>query len=144
MAQDTIRYSTGGGVVFRGNQVLLLARPKKGEIRLPKGHIDPGEEPAETALRETAEETGYADLEIVADLGQTLVQFEYKGRSCLRTEFYYLMELKSDRQTNRSQQDSTQFDPFWCSESEGLQLLTFVEEKTVLEKALAERSKLAP
>ena len=143
MTRETVKYTTGGGVVCRDNQVLLLARPQKGEIRLPKGHIDPGEEPAETALRETVEETGYADLEIVADLGQTRVEFELEGRSYQRTEFYYLMELKSDRQTTRPIRDSAQFDPFWCPVGEGLQLLTFVEERAVLEKALATRRELA-
>ncbi len=144
MASKTVTYTTGGGVVFRGNQVLLLARPRKDEIRLPKGHVDPGEEPAETALRETAEETGYADLEIVADLDPALVEFKTAGRSYRRTEFYYLMELKSERQIARPLQDRAQFKPFWCPVSEGLQRLTFVEERTVLAQALATRRKLAP
>ncbi len=143
MTRATVEYVTGGGVVCRGDQVLLLARPEKDEIRLPKGHIDPGEEPAETALRETAEETGYADLEIVADLGQTLVEFEADGRAYRRTEFYYLMELKSDRQTRRPTHDRAQFAPFWCPVDEGLRQLTFAEERTVLRRALAERRKLA-
>ncbi len=66
--QKSLKHTTRW-VVFRGIQVLLLARPRKGEIRLPKGHIDPDETPVETALRETVKETGYANLEIVADLG---------------------------------------------------------------------------
>ena len=51
------RYETGGGVVVHEGKVLLLDRPKRGEVRLPKGHIDPGETPEMTALRETTEES---------------------------------------------------------------------------------------
>ena len=138
MTKEIVQYSTGGGVVFKGNHFLLLARPKKAEIRLPKGHIDQGEKPATAALRETTEETGYADLEIVAELGSALVEFELEGAAYKRTEFYYLMELKSDRQIERPKHDSAQFEPFWCSAAEGLQLLTFKEERVVLKRALAE------
>lgn len=142
MANVTVEYSTGGGVVFKGNHFLLLARPKKAEIRLPKGHIDQGETSAATALRETMEETGYADLEIVADLGFALVEFEHEGKSFRRTEFYFLMELKSDRRVQQPKQDKAQFDPFWCSVAEGLQLLTYKEEQEVLKRGLDAWKKL--
>ena len=61
------RYQTAGGVVIYQQQMLLLDRPARQEVRLPKGHIDPGETPAITALRETREESGYVDLTILAE-----------------------------------------------------------------------------
>ena len=55
---STARYTAAGGVVVRGEDVLVLRRPGRDEIRLPKGHVEPGEGLAEAALRETREETG--------------------------------------------------------------------------------------
>ncbi len=46
-------------------QWLLLRATKHGEWGFPKGHVDPGEDLVQTALRECAEECGIALLEIV-------------------------------------------------------------------------------
>ena len=81
------QYRAAGGVVLQQGVVpdldprqpylLVLDRPSRNEVRLPKGHIDHGESAAEAALRETVEEAGYTDLEIVADLGEQIVEFDY-------------------------------------------------------------------
>ena len=36
-------YEAAGGVVARDGKVLLLWRPARDEIRLPKRHVEPGE-----------------------------------------------------------------------------------------------------
>ena len=52
-----------GGVLWRGDpasaEVALVHRPKYGDWSLPKGKLDPGEDPLLGALREIAEETGF-------------------------------------------------------------------------------------
>ena len=45
-------------IVERG-RVLLQLRPWPPGWELPGGHVEPGEDPAATAIRETEEETGY-------------------------------------------------------------------------------------
>ena len=65
----SVSYRSAGGVVYADGRILLLDRPTRGEIRLPKGHIERDESDEDAALREVTEETGYACLEIVADLG---------------------------------------------------------------------------
>lgn len=59
-------------VVFAGDDVLLIERgqqPFQGELALPGGYIDPGEDTRTAAARELAEETGLvvdpADLRLV-------------------------------------------------------------------------------
>lgn len=130
------RYATGGGVVIYQQQMLLLNRPARQEIRLPKGHIDPGETPVMTALRETKEESGYADLRILADLGSQVVTFQHKGRHYIRTEFYFLMTLESEIQVERPVEDATQFQALWTSLTEAVAMLTYEAEKNVARKAI--------
>src|SRR5690349_21122258 len=97
------RYSAAGGVVIHRGQMLLLDRPGRQEIRLPKGHIEPGETPEVTALREVTEESGYNDLKIVTALGSQVVEFDHQGRHVIRTEYYFLMNLVSDQQAARDE-----------------------------------------
>lgn len=82
-------------------RVLLLVRDvvrdgcKVHEIRLPKGHIDPGETEEQAALRETCEESGFCDLDVVADLGEDRSEYDFNGRHYIRDERYFLMRLRS-------------------------------------------------
>ncbi|HRX04815.1 MAG TPA: NUDIX domain-containing protein, partial [Anaerolineae bacterium] len=78
MTEKVIQYQAAGGVVLDADErVLLIERIVDGqhEIRLPKGHIDPGETPEAAALREVCEETGYCDLEVLIDLGWQTTTF---------------------------------------------------------------------
>jgi 8-oxo-dGTP pyrophosphatase MutT (NUDIX family) len=130
------RYAAAGGVVIQDGRMLLLERPERGEVRLPKGHIDPGEAAAETAVRETAEESGYDDLAIVADLGTQVVEFDYKGNHYIRQETYYLLRLRSDRTMVRSRKDEAQFFPLWVPLNEAPEQLTFAAEQEVARRAV--------
>ena len=91
-------YQAAGGVIVRDGKMLLLDRPRLGQVRLPKGHVEPGESPRQTALREVREEAGYADLDIVADLGTQTSHFVLpdQDREVTREEIYFLMRLRSD------------------------------------------------
>lgn len=98
----TVSYCAAGGVVLDGEgKVLLLEREVERdgspvqEVRFPKGHIDPGESDEEAAMRETREESGYCDLEIVADLGWARSDYVFKKKKYIRDEHFYLMRLRS-------------------------------------------------
>jgi 8-oxo-dGTP pyrophosphatase MutT (NUDIX family) len=122
-----IRYQAAGGVVIDGDKVLVLRRPSRDEVRLPKGHVKKGESPIEAALREVTEESGYADLEVVADLGHQVVEFDYQGVHVVRDETYFLMRLQSDRQVER-EEGEFQFVPDWVDWGEALSGLTYEPE----------------
>ena len=128
-ASKLVRYRAAGGVVVDGDLVLVLRRPGQGEVRLPKGHVDPGETPRAAALREVREESGYVDLEIVADLGTQTVEFDWDGRHYVRDEHYFLMRLRSERRLARNHYDAHQFTPDWVTWGEAVTLLTFEAER---------------
>jgi len=59
IGHDLLQIVGAGGVVFNdGGEVLLMQRTDTGRWATPTGKIEPGEEPAETVIREVYEETG--------------------------------------------------------------------------------------
>jgi 8-oxo-dGTP pyrophosphatase MutT (NUDIX family) len=91
------RELSAGGVLVRrinGRPHLAAIRPqgkKEGTWALPKGNLDPGESPAETAVREVLEETGVSGR-LVEKLGD--VKYTYTRRDGVRVfkivSFYLL------------------------------------------------------
>ena len=133
--KPVVRYYAAGGVVVDENgRFLLLDRPSREEVRLPKGHIDPGETAAEAALRETAEESGYAKLEIVADLGEQVVEFDYQGEHIIRNERYFLMRLTDPANAPVGRAEK-QFEPRWATPTEALAQLSFAAEREWIRRA---------
>lgn len=130
-----LTYRAAGGVVIDNGLMLLLDRPSRGEVRLPKGHIEADEDAEEAAVREVIEESGYADLNVVTSLGQMLVEFDMEGRHIVREEHYFLMTLHSDMQVERSKKDAAQFFPIWKPFDEAIALLTYRAEQDVAQAA---------
>ena len=133
----TKEYTAAGGVIIHDGQLLLLDRPSRGEVRLPKGHVDPGESHETAALRETVEETGLADLRIVADLGMQTVEYDYQGVHYRRTEHYFLLDKVGDGQRPRPPKDAEQFRPFWAPLDQAVALLTYPAEQEMARRAIA-------
>jgi 8-oxo-dGTP pyrophosphatase MutT (NUDIX family) len=132
-----ITYTASGGVLTNaaGTHVLLLIRPERDEVRLPKGHVEPEEAIADAALREVAEEAGYDDIEIIGDLGEQLVAFPLDGKVVRRTEHYFLMRARTLHQTERPQPDSQQFFTIWVPWNEVPTHLTFEAERVWIRRA---------
>jgi 8-oxo-dGTP pyrophosphatase MutT (NUDIX family) len=128
-----VRYTAAGGVVVHGGRVLALHRPSRGEVRLPKGHVESGEDVRAAALRETCEESGYADLVLEADLGTQVVEFYRKGRQVVRTERYFLMTLAGDPDSPSGGEE--QFEPVWLAWDGALAALTFEVEREWVRRA---------
>lgn len=133
----TIEYVAAGGIIIHQGQMLLLDRPSREEIRLPKGHVEAGESDVDAALRETAEETGLAQLAVVADLGRTVVEFDYHDDHYRRTEHYFLMDKTGDETQPRSPKDAADFHPFWTRLDDAAQLLTYPAEQAAARRAIA-------
>ncbi len=142
-------YRAAGGVVLDdAGRVLLLERTLQRnnalshEIRLPKGHIEPGETAKQAALREVCEESGFCELQIVADLGRGVADFEFQNQRVHRQERYFLMRLRSaNRQPPHPKSPDAEealFQPLWVADlTEAETLLTFESEKGFVRRAQA-------
>jgi 8-oxo-dGTP pyrophosphatase MutT (NUDIX family) len=138
---ERLSYAAAGGVVLDGDLVLVLLRPSKGEVRLPKGHIDPGETPEQAALREVGEETGYVDVEIERPLGEQRIAFVRLtggGRQVHvdRVETYFKMTLRSAATSPRDAAEE-KFTPRWMPTGEAASALTFDAEREWLRRAVS-------
>jgi 8-oxo-dGTP pyrophosphatase MutT (NUDIX family) len=129
-------------VINDDGRVLLIERwvERNGEVvhevRLPKGHVDPGETDEEAACRETCEESGYCSLEIIADLGATITEFDKRAgdgtEHVRRTERYFLMRLTDTKrcEPNFQSEDEARFRPKWAADLEQAErLLTYGSER---------------
>ena len=91
------------------------------EVRLPKGHVDPGETDEQAARRETCEESGYCAVEVLADLGTIVTEFDKLRRRrtehVRRTEHYFLMRLTDEHRSepNFQSADEARFQPKWVA-----------------------------
>jgi 8-oxo-dGTP pyrophosphatase MutT (NUDIX family) len=128
------RYIAAGGVVADGDRVLVLQRPSRNEVRLPKGHIEPGETLREAALRETGEESGYTEVTISADLGSQVVTYNNGGHYVIRRERYFLMRLLCRRGEPQLCAEA-QFRPEWLAWEEALTALSFEAEREWVRRA---------
>ncbi len=128
-----VSYTAAGGVVVHDGRVLVLRRANQGEVRLPKGHVEPGESVQAAALRETREESGYAVV-FKADLGAQVVEFDYKEQHVVRSECYFLMALADSPESSTSGGEE-QFEPDWLTWDEALAALTFDAEREWVRRA---------
>jgi 8-oxo-dGTP pyrophosphatase MutT (NUDIX family) len=138
-------YAAAGGVVLDNEgRVLLLERwierwgELKHEVRLPKGHVEPGETDEQAALRETCEESGYCAVEIVADLGTSFTAFTTPREHVGRREHFYLMRLTDARPPTPNHQGAAEalFRDMWAANlDEAEALLTFDSERLFAARA---------
>ena len=86
--------AAGGLVRHESGKYLFIE--KKGKLDLPKGHIEPGEEPEECALREVHEECGISGHSIVKALQPSYHTYTWEGISYLKKTSWFLMEYDGD------------------------------------------------
>lgn len=98
--QEVVRETTSGGVVFRRNNnnevEILLAQDAKDRWTIPKGHIEPGETPRQTAEREIQEETGLKEMDVLNHLGKTQFRYRRQNSLVLMTMHVFLVRAKGD------------------------------------------------
>jgi len=98
---------------------------------LPKGHIEAGESPADTAVREVAEETGIIG-EILAPLGVIDFWFVADGRRVHKTVHHFLLRAVGGA---LSDEDIEVHEVAWVPLAELSARLAYADERALAERA---------
>jgi ADP-ribose pyrophosphatase YjhB (NUDIX family) len=98
--KEVVREPTAGGIVFRrhkdGKVEILLIADSKNRWTIPKGHIEEGETPRQTAEREIQEETGLKKMKMLDWLGKINFRYRRINTLVLMTTEIFLVEAQGD------------------------------------------------
>lgn len=132
---------SAGAIIFRkeGENLffLLLHYPRamrrpKPYWDFPKGHIEKGEKIEDTARRETYEETGLKDIEIISGFKETIKYFfRWEDKNILKFVAFYLAKTTEKEVKISSEHIGYEWLPF----EKALEQLTYKNAKGILKKA---------
>jgi 8-oxo-dGTP pyrophosphatase MutT (NUDIX family) len=131
------RETSAGGVVFRrgveGELRFLLIRDSYRNWGLPKGHLEPGEPPADAARREVGEETALDDLILHGPIQVIDWYFRFRGKTIHKYCHFFLFESKLGDPVPQAEEGIT--DCAWRSFDESLATISYDNARGVLERA---------
>ena len=124
---------------MRGRWWFAAVRPqgkREGTWALPKGLVDPGETPAETALREAFEETGVrAGLD--GKLGDVRYVYTWHGERVFKVVSFFLARARGGRIGDLPPGMEVEVaDARWLPLADGPALLAYKGEREMVAKAL--------
>lgn len=124
---EVVRETTSGGIIFRrdekGALQILLIKDAKNRWTVPKGHVEPGEEPKQTAEREIREETGLQDMKVYSWLGKVNFRYRRSHTLVLMTMHIYLVEGLGD--TNKLHPEEWLTDIKWLSATDAVDKIAY-------------------
>ena len=98
--KEVVREPTAGGIVYRrdksGGLEILLIADSKHRWTIPKGHIEEGETPRQTAEREIQEETGLQKMQMRDWLGKINFRYRRADTLVLMTTEIFLVEAQGN------------------------------------------------
>lgn len=133
MAEGGLVRSAGGVVLWQQEVLLIRVSDMKGRPvwSFPKGRLDAGETPAQAALREVLEETGWR-CRIDEDLTTTEYWFQREGRRFRKTVVWFKMAPLERAGVPDGEVDEVQ----WVERLEALRRLTYASDAALLSQAL--------
>jgi 8-oxo-dGTP pyrophosphatase MutT (NUDIX family) len=136
-AQRAQRETSAGGVVFRrdpeGRARYLLIRDSYRNWGFPKGHLEPGEPPADAARREVAEETGLADLILHGPIRVIDWYFRFRGKTIHKYCHFFLFESRAGDPVPQEEEGITEC--AWHAQEDALETISYDNARGVLRRA---------
>jgi 8-oxo-dGTP pyrophosphatase MutT (NUDIX family) len=105
-------------------------------LALPKGHVDPGETPAQAAQREVREEAG-VETELVGELGEVRYWYQRNGRKIAKLVTFFLFAYRSG---DVADHDNEVEEARWITLEEAERALTYKGEREMVRRALGFRA----
>jgi len=126
--EEVVRETTSGGIVYRRDKAtesveILLIKDAKNRWTIPKGHVEEGEEPKQTAEREIREETGLQEMHVQQWLGKVNFRYRRNHTLVLMTMHIYLVEGKGN--TNRLHPEDWLSDIQWLPATEAVDAIAY-------------------
>ncbi len=130
-----MKEKSAGTVIYKqtkeGRKFLLLHYPS-GHWDFVKGKMEKGENPTETVIRETFEETGITDLEFVDSFEENIeYNFQFEGTSIHKTVVFFLAKTNTNKVTISHEHQNY----LWLDFEEALSKITFENARRVLSRA---------
>jgi 8-oxo-dGTP pyrophosphatase MutT (NUDIX family) len=122
-----------GGVVVRGTDVLVITPAGRRVMGLPKGGMEAGETPEQTAAREVREETGIV-VGVREPLGDVRYTYRRGGRRVRKTVHFFLCDYVEG---STADHDHEVDDARWVALSRALVELTYPGERALIERLLS-------
>ncbi len=128
---------SSGAVIYReedGRKEYLLLHYEASHWDFPKGHIEEGEDPKETAIREVKEETCIKNIMFCEDF-QDRIDYTFKRRKDLVYKEVLFFLAKTNEKTVTISYEHSGYE--WLNYEKAIERLTFKNAKDVLKNAEA-------
>jgi mutator protein MutT len=122
-----------GGVVVRGDDLLVITPAGRRVTGLPKGGLESGETPEQAAAREVREETGIVAA-VREPLGDVRYTYRRNGRRVRKTVHYFLCEYVEG---STDDHDHEVDEARWIAIARARTELSYPGERALIERLLS-------